>query len=428
MRRESSRQSAVGSRQNVATEATVAPLASDQPMTDDRRLPTPPGRMKINLGPQHPSTHGVLRLVLDLDGETVITCQPEIGYLHTGIEKTAEEKTYWQVVTLTDRIDYLSPLNMNLAYALAVERLMAVEIPERARVVRILLSELGRLASHLVWLGTQAVDLGSLSALFYCFREREALLDLFEEISGARMMTSFIRPGGLANDLTKKFLRKCDELLTAMPAHIDEYESLLTNNGLFRERAVGVGVLSADDAIAFGVTGASARASGIDWDLRRDDPYADYDQYQFNVPVRTEGDVYARYLVRIAEMRESVKIARQAFDRLPEGPILTSDRKIALPPRAEIERSMEALIHHFKLVTEGYKPPIGEVYQCIESPRGEFGVYLLSDGTGRPYRCHFRAPSFASLHALGPCAEGGLVADLVAIIGSFDPVMGEVDR
>ncbi len=416
------------SRQNVATEATVAPLASDQPMTDDRRLPTPPGRMKINLGPQHPSTHGVLRLVLDLDGETVITCQPEIGYLHTGIEKTAEEKTYWQVVTLTDRIDYLSPLNMNLAYALAVERLMAVEIPERARVVRILLSELGRLASHLVWLGTQAVDLGSLSALFYCFREREALLDLFEEISGARMMTSFIRPGGLANDLTKKFLRKCDELLTAMPAHIDEYESLLTNNGLFRERAVGVGVLSADDAIAFGVTGASARASGIDWDLRRDDPYADYDQYQFNVPVRTEGDVYARYLVRIAEMRESVKIARQAFDRLPEGPILTSDRKIALPPRAEIERSMEALIHHFKLVTEGYKPPIGEVYQCIESPRGEFGVYLLSDGTGRPYRCHFRAPSFASLHALGPCAEGGLVADLVAIIGSFDPVMGEVDR
>jgi len=421
-----SSQKSVVSSQNegqTATVSDVAPLA-----TDDRLPTTPPGRMKINMGPQHPSTHGVLRLVLELDGETVISCQPEIGYLHTGIEKTAEEKTYWQCVTLTDRIDYLSPLNMNLAYALAVERLMAVEIPERARVVRILLSELGRLASHLVWLGTQAVDLGSLSALFYCFREREALLDLFEEISGARMMTSFIRPGGLANDLTKKFLRKCDELLTAMPAHIDEYESLLTNNGLFRERAVGVGVLSADDAIAFGVTGASARASGIDWDLRRDDPYADYDQYQFNVPVRTEGDVYARYLVRIAEMRESVKIARKAFDRLPEGPILTSDRKIALPPRAEIERSMEALIHHFKLVTEGYKPPIGEVYQCIESPRGEFGVYLLSDGTGRPYRCHFRAPSFASLHALGPCAEGGLVADLVAIIGSFDPVMGEVDR
>ncbi len=414
------------SSQNSGQTATASDVA---PLTTDYRLPTThPGRMKVNMGPQHPSTHGVLRLVLELDGETVISCQPEIGYLHTGIEKTVEEKTYWQAVTLTDRIDYLSPLNMNLAYALAVERLMEVEIPARARVIRILLSELGRLASHLVWLGTQAVDLGSLSALFYCFREREALLDLFEEISGARMMTSFIRPGGLQNDLTKKFLRKCDEFLKAMPAHVDEYESLLTNNELFRERTVGVGVLSANDAIALGATGANARASGIDWDLRRDDPYADYEQYQFNVPIRTQGDVYARYLVRVAEMRESVKIARQAFDRLPDGPILTSDRKIALPPRAEIERSMEALIHHFKLVTEGYKPPIGEVYQCIESPRGEFGVYLLSDGTGRPYRCHFRAPSFASLHALGPCSEGGLVADLVAIIGSFDPVMGEVDR
>jgi len=423
-----SRRQAAGSGQQGLSRTAAAVLASDQLPAADCLLPAVPGRMKVNMGPQHPSTHGVLRLVLELDGETVVDCQPEIGYLHTGIEKTAEEKTYWQVVTLTDRIDYLSPLNMNLAYALAVERLMEVEIPERAKVIRILLAELGRLGSHLVWLGTQALDLGSQSALFYCFRERELLLDLFEEISGARMMTSFIRPGGLQNDLTKKFLRKCNDLLNIMPARVDEYESLLTNNGLFRERAVGVGVLTAERAIALGVTGANARASGIDWDLRRDEPYADYDQYQFDVPVRTEGDVYARYLVRIAEMRESVKIARQAFDRIPDGPILTSDRKIALPPRAEIEQSMEALIHHFKLVTEGYKPPVGEVYQCIESPRGEFGVYLLSDGTGRPYRCHFRAPSFASLHALGPCAEGGLVADLVAIIGSFDPVMGEVDR
>ena len=415
-----SRRSAVGSRPNSSSDTTVVVLDSDQ-------LATRP-QMKVNMGPQHPSTHGVLRLVLELDGETVLDCQPEIGYLHTGIEKTAESKTYWQVVTLTDRIDYLSPLNMNLAYSLAVERLLDVEIPERARVIRVLLSELGRLASHLVWLGTQALDLGSQSALFYCFREREALLDLFEEISGARMMTSFIRPGGLANDLTRTFLRKCDAFLKTMPEHVDEYESLLTNNELFRERAIGVGVLSAEQALALGVTGANARASGIDWDLRRDEPYADYDQYEFAVPVRTEGDVYARYLVRIAEMHQSVRIARQAFDRLPDGPILTSDRKVALPPREEIERSMEALIHHFKLVTEGYKPPVGEVYQCIESPRGEFGVYLLSDGTGRPYRCHFRAPTFATLQALGPTSEGGLVADLVAIIGSYDPVMGEVDR
>ncbi len=412
--------------------AAVATVAAPDPALVLPSLPASgenrQNHMKISMGPQHPSTHGVLRLLLELDGETVVECQPEIGYLHTGIEKTAEAKTYWQVVTLTDRIDYLSPLNMNLAYSLAVERLMEVEIPERAKVVRILLAELGRLGSHLVWLGTQAIDLGSLSTFLYCFRERELLLDLFEEISGARMMTSFIRPGGLQRDLTHTFLRKCDALLKIMPERISEYESLLTNNGLFRERTVGVGLITAAQAIALGVTGASARASGIDWDLRRDEPYADYAQYQFAVPVRHEGDVYARYLVRVAEMRESVKIARQALDRLPEGPILTSDRKIALPPREEIERSMEALIHHFKLVTEGYKPPIGEVYQCIESPRGEFGVYLLSDGTGRPYRCHFRAPSFATLQALGPASVGGLVADLVAIIGSFDPVMGEVDR
>ena len=409
--------------------AAVAVVSAPNTVPVDPSVSAPgPNRMKISMGPQHPSTHGVLRLLLELEGETVVECQPEIGYLHTGIEKTAEAKTYWQVVTLTDRIDYLSPLNMNLAYSLAVERLMEVEIPERARVIRVLLAELGRLGSHLVWLGTQAIDLGSLSTFLYCFRERELLLDLFEEISGARMMTSFIRPGGLQRDLTHTFVRKCNDLLKMMPSRIDEYESMLTHNGLFRERTVGVGHITGEQAIALGVTGSSARASGIDWDLRRDEPYADYEQYQFAVPVRYEGDVYARYLVRVAEMRESVKIARQALDRLPEGPILTSDRKIALPPREEIERSMEALIHHFKLVTEGYKPPIGEVYQCIESPRGEFGVYLLSDGTGKPYRCHFRAPSFAALQALGPASVGGLVADLVAIIGSLDPVMGEVDR
>lgn len=384
--------------------------------------------MTINMGPQHPSTHGVLRLVLDLEGETVTRCEPVIGYLHTGFEKTYEAKTYLQGVVLTDRMDYLAPLSNNLVYALATEKLLGIDVPERARVIRVLLAELTRINNHLVWLGTQALDLGAMSAFLYCFREREVLLDLFEMMSGARLMTSYIRPGGLMADLPDGWTAVADNFIRAFPARVDEYESLLTNNDIFRERTIGVGVISKERAYELDLTGPSLRACGIPWDLRKLAPYSGYETYDFEVPVLTGGDVYDRYLVRIAEMRESTKIARQALDRLPDGPVVTDNRKVAIPPRAELATSMEALIHHFKLVSEGFKPPVGEVYQCIESPKGEIGVYMISDGTGKPYRCHVRAPSFINLQSLGPMSVGGLVADLVAIIGSLDPVLGEVDR
>ena len=384
--------------------------------------------MTINMGPQHPSTHGVLRLVLELDGETVVRCEPVIGYLHTGFEKTYEQKTYLQGVVLTDRMDYLAPLSNNLVYALATEKLLGIEVPERAKVIRVLLAELTRINNHLVWLGTQALDLGAMSAFLYCFREREVLLDLFEMMSGARLMTSFIRPGGLMADLPPGWTELADSFIRAFPEKVTEYESLLTKNDIFRERTIGVGVISRERAFELDLTGPSLRACGVDWDLRKLAPYSGYETYDFAVPMRDGGDVYDRYLVRIAEMRESNKIARQALDRLPDGPVMVDDRKIALPPRAELATSMEALIHHFKLVSEGFKPPIGEVYQCIESPKGEIGVYMVSDGTGKPYRCHVRAPSFINLQSLAPMAIGGLIADLVAIIGSLDPVLGEVDR
>jgi NADH-quinone oxidoreductase subunit D len=385
-------------------------------------------RLVLNMGPQHPSTHGVLRLVLELDGEVVVSCKPVIGYLHTGFEKTFEAKNYHQGVTLTDRMDYLSPLSNNLAYALAVETLLGVEVPERATVARVILAELTRLASHLVWLGTQAMDLGAMSVFLYCFRERERILDIFEMCSGQRMMTSYIRPGGLAMDLPEGFEEAVREILALMPARIDEYEDLLTRNEIWRDRTIGIGRLSLADALSHGVTGPNLRASGGDLDLRRDHPYCGYEQYDFTVIVGSRGDVYERYLVRIREMRESLKIIRQALDRLPGGPYVTADRKVAFPPRAELATSMEALIHHFKLATEGYRVPAGQVYTAIESPRGELGIYLVADGSARPYRLHVRAPSFASLQALPVIARGGLVADLVAIIGSLDPVMGEVDR
>jgi NADH-quinone oxidoreductase subunit D len=384
--------------------------------------------MTINMGPQHPSTHGVLRLVLDLEGETVVRCEPVIGYLHTGFEKTYEVKTYLQGVVLTDRMDYLAPLSNNLVYALATEKLLGIEVPERAQVIRVLLAELTRINNHLVWLGTQALDLGAMSAFLYCFREREVLLDLFEMMSGARLMTSFIRPGGLMADLPAGWTERADAFIRAFPARVDEYESLLTNNEIFRERTIGVGVISRERALELDLTGPGLRACGIPWDLRKLAPYSGYETYDFDVPTLDGGDVYDRYLVRIAEMRESTKIARQALDRLPAGPVVTDNRKVAIPPRAELATSMEALIHHFKLVSEGFKPPVGEVYQCIESPKGEIGIYLVSNGTGKPYRCHVRAPSFINLQSLGPMSVGGLVADLVAIIGSLDPVLGEVDR
>jgi NADH-quinone oxidoreductase subunit D len=384
--------------------------------------------LTMNMGPQHPSTHGVLRLVLDLEGETVVHCKPVIGYLHTGFEKTFEQKTYMQGVVLTDRMDYLAPLSNNLVYALAVEKLLGVDIPPRATVLRVLLAELTRINNHLVWLGTQALDLGAMSVFLYCFREREVLLDLFEMMSGARMMTSFIRPGGLMADVPSGWLEKCDGFIRDFPEHIVEYESLLTDNDIFKERTIGIGKISLDLAHAMDLTGPSLRACGESWDLRKIAPYCGYEEYDFDVPTLTGGDVYDRYLVRVAELRESTKIARQALDRLPDGPIITADRKVALPPRAELATSMEALIHHFKLVSEGFRPPEGEVYLPIESPKGEIGIYLVSDGTGRPYRVHVRAPSFVNLQSLPVMSEGGMIADLVAIIGSINPVLGEVDR
>ena len=384
--------------------------------------------MLLNMGPQHPSTHGVLRLVLELDGEVVLKCTPVIGYLHTGFEKSYEGKTYHADVTLTDRMDYLAPLSNNLGFALAVEKLLGVEVPPRATVARVILAELTRIGSHLVWLGTQALDLGAMSVFLYCFREREMLMDIFESCSGQRMMTSYIRPGGLKLDLPDDFEPRVREFIRIFPSKIEDYEALLTENELWRERTVGVGKLGAEDALALGVTGPNLRASGVAWDVRKTNPYCGYEQYDFQVPTQTAGDVYARYLVRMAEMRESLRIVEQALDVLPGGPYMTADRKVAFPPRAELATSMEALIHHFKLATEGYRVPPGEVYVCIESPRGELGYYVVADGSSKPYRVHVRAPSFANLQALGKIAEGGLVADLVAIIGSLDPVLGEVDR
>jgi NADH-quinone oxidoreductase subunit D len=384
--------------------------------------------LHVNMGPQHPSTHGVLRLELTLDGEVVVDCRPVIGYLHTGIEKTFEVKTYIQGVVLTDRMDYLNPLGNNLAYALSLEKLLGCEIPERATVLRVLLAELTRIASHLMFIGSIALDLGASSPFLYCWREREKILDFFERMSGARMMTSFIRPGGLARDVEPALLDDISRFVDAMPGYIDSYEELLTLNPIFRERTEGIGLLPEEDALALGVTGPSLRASGVALDLRKSNPYCGYETYEFAVPTGTMGDCYDRYLVRVAEMRESVKICRQALDRMPAGSVQTSDRKVMPPPREELAKSMEAVIHHFKLWTEGIRPPAGEAYVGVESPRGELGFYIVSDGSGRPIRVHERAPSFANLQALPKITEGGVVADVVACIASLDPIMGEVDR
>ena len=394
-------------------------------------LATPEERrelLTVNMGPQHPSTHGVLRLELVLDGELVVKCRPVIGYLHTGIEKTFEAKTYVQGVVLTDRMDYLNPLGNNLAYALSVEKLVGCEIPPRATALRVLLAELTRIASHLMFVGSIALDLGASSPFLYCWREREKILDIFEGISGARMMTSFIRPGGLANDVPPEILDDTSRLMDAMPGYIDSYEELLTGNPIFRERTEGVGILPAEQALTLGCTGPVLRGSGVALDIRKTNPYCGYETYDFGIPTGTVGDCYDRYLVRVAEMRESVKICRQALDGLPDGPVQTSDRKVIPPPREELAKSMEAVIHHFKLWTEGIRPPAGEAYVAVESPRGELGFYIVSDGSGRPVRVHERAPSFANLQALPKIVEGGAVADTVACIASLDPIMGEVDR
>jgi len=384
--------------------------------------------MVLNMGPQHPSTHGVLRLVLEIDGETVNKVVPDIGFLHTGIEKTCEAKFYQQVVPLTDRIDYLSPMSNNLCYCLAVEKLLGLEIPARAQWTRVLLNELTRLNSHLVWLGTHAMDIGALTVFLYTFREREEILNIFELVAGQRMMTSYFRIGGLALEPPLDFHRRVQALIKILPEKIDEYLNLLTGNPIFYNRLKGVGYISGADAIALGVTGPPLRASGVDWDLRRDMPYSSYEKFQFEVPVSTDGDVWARYLVRLKEMRESVKICQQALDGMPEGPIKANAPKVVLPDREQMKTQMESLIYHFKIVTEGFAVPAGEVYQAIESPRGEMGYYVVSDGTAKPYRVHMRNPSFATLQALQTMCQGRMLADVVAVIGSIDIVLGEIDR
>jgi len=398
-------------------------------MTTVETAAGPAQTMVLNMGPQHPSTHGVLRVVLELDGETVIKARPEIGYLHTGIEKSCEALTYSQAITLTDRIDYLAPLSNNLGYCLAVEKLLGLEIPKRAQYIRVLLTEMTRLNSHLVWLGTHAMDLGATSVMLYCFREREEILKLFEMISGQRMMTSYFRIGGLALEPPPGWLDRVRWIVDMLPARIDEYEALLTRNRIWLMRTQGIGVISAADAIALGVSGPSLRAAGVDYDVRKFFPYSSYEEFDFDVPTRTESDCYARYMVRVAEMRESLKIIRQAMGKIPaEGPIKANAPGIVPPEREKMKTEMEALIYHFKIFTEGFSPPPGEVYQRVESPRGESGYFVVSDGSPKPYRVKVRAPSFVNLQALPKLSEGGLVADMIACIGTIDIVLGEVDR
>ncbi|HYL47637.1 MAG TPA: NADH dehydrogenase (quinone) subunit D [Candidatus Limnocylindrales bacterium] len=385
--------------------------------------------MVLNMGPQHPSTHGVLRVVLELDGETVVKAEPVIGYLHTGIEKNCEAKTYAQVVTMTDRVDYLAPLSNNLCYCLAVEKLLGLEIPKRAQYVRVLLTELTRIASHLVWLGTHAIDLGAMSVFLYTFREREEILKIFEYVSGQRMMTSYFRIGGLALEPPPGWLDQVRRVIESLPGHVDEYEDLLTNNRIWLARTKGVGFLSAADAIAIGASGPMLRGSGVAFDVRKAFPYSSYDEFDFEVKTQTAGDCFARYQVRVAEIRESIKIVRQAMEKVPaEGPIKTDAPGIVAPSREEMKTSIEGLIYHFKIYTEGFAPPPGEVYQAIESPRGELGFFVASDGSAKPYRVKMRTPSFINLQSLPKLCVGRLIADAVACIGTTDIVLGEVDR
>jgi NADH-quinone oxidoreductase subunit D len=403
-------------------------LTQTPPVTLERE-PGADTTMILNMGPQHPSTHGVLRLVLEVDGETIVRIMPDIGYLHTGIEKTTEAKFYQQVVPLTDRIDYLCPMTNNLAYCLAVEKLLGMEIPKRAQWIRVMMNEITRINSHLVWLGTHALDIGAMSVFLYCFREREDILRLFEMVSGQRMMTSYFRIGGLALDLPLGFVERVKNFADRFPSNIDQYENLLTNNPIWINRLQGVAYISPEDAIALGASGPTLRGSGIDIDLRRDAPYSGYENFKFKVPTSTVGDVYARYLIRVQELRESIGIVQQCLEGMPEaGPIKADAPKIVLPDREKMKTEMEALIYHFKIITEGFAVPPGEVYSAIESPRGEMGYYIVSDGTAKPYRVHMRSPSFANLQALPSMCEGRLIADVVAAIGSIDIVLGDCDR
>ena len=384
--------------------------------------------MTLNMGPQHPSTHGVFRVILEMDGEVVKTAEPEIGYLHTGIEKTSENKRYVHVIPMTDRLDYLNPPGNNLAFCLATEKLLDVEIPERAQTLRVIMCELARIASHLVWLGTHALDIGAMTVFLYCWREREMILDLNEEISGVRMMTSYIRIGGVAKDATRPWLDGIRDFIDYFPAKVDEYELLLTNNPIWLDRTRGVGVLSREEAINWSLSGPALRASGVNWDIRKSQPYSGYEKYNFDVPTLQGGDIYDRYRVRVEEMRQSREIIRQAMEKLQGGDYKTPDNKVSLPPRETLHTSMEALIHHFKLVSEGISVPKGETYVPIEGPRGEVGFYIVSDGTNVPSRVKLRAPSFMAIPGMCQMMTGCYIADVVGIIGSIDIVMGEVDR
>jgi NADH-quinone oxidoreductase subunit D len=394
-------------------------------------IETPAGAEKtmvLNMGPQHPSTHGVLRVILEMDGEIVVKAEPVIGYLHTGIEKSCEAKTYSQVITLTDRIDYLCPLSNNLGYCLAVEKLLGLEIPPQAQWMRVMLTELTRLNSHLVWLGTHALDIGAMSVFLYCFREREDILRIFEMFSGQRMMTSYFRIGGLALEPPRGWQQRVKKFIDVFPSRVDEYENLLTNNRIWIGRTRGVGFISLEDMLDLGVTGPMLRAAGLKIDARKDEPYTSYEKFDFEVPVRNENDVFARYQVRVEEMRQSTKIVRQALEGMPSGPWKADDPHVVLPDREKMKTQMEALIYHFKIVTEGFRVPEGEVYQVIESPRGELGFYTVSDGTTSPYRVHMRTPSFGNLQATSRMVEGTLIADVIASIGSMDFVLGDTDR
>jgi NADH-quinone oxidoreductase subunit D len=386
--------------------------------------------MTINMGPQHPSTHGVLQLVLELDGEIVVKATPHIGFLHRGVEKLSEHRTYHQVLPLTDRLDYLAPMHNNLGYVLAVEKLLGLTdaIPERAQVVRVMMAELTRLKSHLVWLACHALDIGAMTVFIYCFREREHIMGFYEKLSGARMTSNYFRVGGLSADLPDGIEQEIRSFIDEMPYHIDTYEGLLTGNKIWQKRIMGVGMISAEDAIDLGVTGPSLRGSGVDWDLRRDQPYSGYQNYDFEVAVGEGCDTWSRYHVRLKEMREACRIIRQALDKLKPGPILADAPKICLPPKKDVVNSIEGLIHHFKIVTEGFRVPAGQVYTAVESPRGELGVHMVSDGGTRPYRVHYRDPSFTNLQAVAAMCEGGMVADVIAAVASIDPVMGGVDR
>jgi len=388
--------------------------------------------MTLNMGPQHPSTHGVLRVALELDGETVVKAKPMIGYLHTGMEKQAEYKTYTQSIPQTDRMDYLAPMSNNLAFCLAVEKLLGIEVPPRVAAIRVLLTELTRISAHCVWLGTHALDIGAMTVFFYCFREREKVLSLYDHVAGTRMTASYFRVGGLALDIPDGFLERCQKFVDEMPAHIDEYEALLTRNPIWLARTQGVAPLSAKQALALGATGPTLRGSGVRWDLRKDEPYSGYETYDFDVPVGKNGDAYDRYQVRVAEMREATKIAHQAIERVralgARGEYRLRDYKYVLPPKELVKTSMEALIHHFKIVAHGFFPPVGEAYRAIEAPKGELGFYFVSNGTPRPWRMKVRSPSFVNLQTLPAMVEGHLLSDVIAAIGSLDIVLGEIDR